>query len=135
MSAASVKVQCTLLLRETGGHALVCTLRGLQEPLTDHCCATCDGISFLYAGLQKHYPDDKRRVAILTPYKAQMRKLRSVFAASVTSVQMASVEFATVDGFQVRRVAIRGTSNAPLASLALSPAVPANRDTCRPSSG
>ena len=55
-----------------------------------------------HAGLQKHYPDEKRRVAILTPYKAQMRKLRSVFTASVASAQLANVDFATVDGFQVR---------------------------------
>ncbi len=59
-------------------------------------------MSSAHAGLQKHYPDDKRRVAVLTPYKAQMRKLRSVFAASVAAVQMANLEFATVDGFQVR---------------------------------
>lgn len=39
---------------------------------------------------------------MLTPYKAQVRKLRSAFAKSVAPAQLATVEFATVDGFQAR---------------------------------
>ena len=41
-------------------------------------------------------------MAVLTPYKAQMRKLRSTFALSVPPAQLATIDFATVDGFQAR---------------------------------
>ena len=40
-------------------------------------------------------------VAVLTPYKAQLSLLKSVFAAQHSKSALASVEFATVDGFQV----------------------------------
>ena len=58
-------------------------------------------LDHLPAGLQKNYPSTARSVAVLTPYKAQVRKLRSAFAKSVAPAQLAAVEFATVDGFQV----------------------------------
>ena len=54
------------------------------------------------AGLHKHYPGAVHSVAVLTPYKAQIRKLRSTFAASVSPALLATVDFATVDGFQVK---------------------------------
>ena len=41
-------------------------------------------------------------VAILTPYKAQLALLRSTFARHHATIALANVEFATVDGFQVR---------------------------------
>ena len=108
MFAESDPATCiaTLLQRDADGHALLCTLRGCRRT-TQRPVADCDHISSFTAGLQKHYPDDKRRVAILTPYKAQMRKLRSVFTASVASGQMANLDFATVDGFQARCLCLR----------------------------
>lgn len=40
-------------------------------------------------------------VAVLTPYKAQLALLKSLFAAQHSKSALANVEFATVDGFQV----------------------------------
>lgn len=40
-------------------------------------------------------------VAVLTPYKAQLSLLKSAFAGQHSKSVLASVEFATVDGFQV----------------------------------
>ncbi|KAL0017843.1 hypothetical protein WJX77_008034 [Trebouxia sp. C0004] len=54
----------------------------------------------LFGGLMREYGHEVASVAILTPYKAQLALLRSVFAAQHSKAALASVEFATVDSFQ-----------------------------------
>ena len=65
-----------------------------------------------FAGLHKHFPGAAHSVAVLTPYKAQMRKLRSTFAASIPPAQLATIDFATVDGFQARSPLLQRRSQA-----------------------
>lgn len=49
----------------------------------------------------KDFGPEVASVAVLTPYKAQLALLKSAFAAQHSKSALASVEFATVDGFQV----------------------------------
>lgn len=53
------------------------------------------------AGLLKHHVAEVGTVAVLTPYKAQVGVLRSAFMSRCGEEALSSVDFATVDGFQV----------------------------------
>ncbi len=54
-----------------------------------------------YAGLMKEHGKAMGSVAVLSSYKAQVTALRSHFQRVHGAAKMASVEFATIDGFQV----------------------------------
>lgn len=53
------------------------------------------------AGVMRDFGPDVASVAVLTPYKAQLMLLKSVFAGQHSKSALANVDFATVDGFQV----------------------------------
>ena len=59
-------------------------------------------VGVLSVGLIREYGHEVASVAVLTPYKAQLALLRSSFARQHSKSALANVEFATVDGFQVR---------------------------------
>ncbi|KAK9830550.1 hypothetical protein WJX72_012414 [[Myrmecia] bisecta] len=54
----------------------------------------------LYTGVMRQYAAELGSVAVLTPYRAQLSTLRSVFRRAHGEDGIANIDFATVDGFQ-----------------------------------
>ena len=66
-----------------------------------HCCCHMLASGHTGAGLLRRYGDSVGSVAVLSPYKAQVRALRALFQNRHGARDLAGVTFATIDGFQV----------------------------------
>ena len=73
-----------------------------EAPRLSACTAADVGRRMLVAGLLKHHAVEMGSVAVLSPYKSQVEQLRSAFSARCGPETLLNVDFATVDGFQVR---------------------------------
>ncbi len=74
------------------------------------CCVPTLGRSACCApGLMQAHGAEVGKVAVLSPYKAQVAALERAFRAAHGAAALAAVEFGTVDGFQARRPPPRAT--------------------------